>query len=453
VLTQCPGCRTVFRITGAILRAAHGQVRCGNCNTQFDAIQHALDEDLLQEQQSKKQAESEATEFMPSRTQRETTDSDDAADFMAAFNEDSTHNEQITMEGDRVNPPEQAQKIDDFMVDESLTEDSIVEVFNIASEEWNPPVTPPSDVTQTRDTGSQSATSITSPEFADELTRVRQQFFGEVDEKEEAPLFQQSADDSGFDQVFNETQDVDIKVDADSDAFNESVYMAQFESALKDTTGQPIHSQSDVPDEISVVEKTRMRRWGSRRKQNQEPPPDVLDPDQLVKPISTPRWPLILGCLSLSLLLTFQILHHYRQTLVRHPSFGPMLKSVYSVFGKSLEPRWEVSAYTIKQWGIVSDPQEPGVLRVRASITNNAAFAQPYPLLKLTLEDRFGTHLGTRAFKPAEYLPAATNAAHLLAAGLAANVDLAIVDPGEDAVGFQFDSCLGNDNAMRCAHE
>ncbi|MES1195366.1 MAG: DUF3426 domain-containing protein [Steroidobacter sp.] len=450
MLTQCPGCQTVFRITGSILRAAHGQVRCGRCNTQFDAVQNAFDEEQLPPQMAAKQTRqepSEKTEYMPPR--QENSSADDVDAFMSSVFHQSAHNEQITMEGDRINPDEMDQKNHGFMVDEGLTDDSIIEIFNVDSAEWSAPFAGKPEKNGNEQTDAESVPQESPPAYVDEITRIRQQFFDEA--PEEQPLFVQTQEESiEISRVVND--DAFTSADPDAEAFNESVYMTALENALKDPTGQPVESPQEGEPE-SILERTRLRRWSTTRSKKQPPPPDVLEPGQHVEPAAPKHWPLLLGCVGLSLLLVFQITHHYRRTLVRHPTFGPTLKSIYSIFGKNLEPRWEVNAYSIKQWGIVSDPQEPGVLRVRASVTNNAAFAQPYPLLKLTLEDRFGTHLGTRAFKPAEYLPGATSATRLLDAGTAANVDLAIVDPGEEAVGFQFDSCLGNDSEMHCAHE
>jgi hypothetical protein len=41
-----------------------------------------------------------------------------------------------------------------------------------------------------------------------------------------------------------------------------------------------------------------------------------------------------------------------------------------------------------------------------------------------------------------------------LGAGEAANIDLAIVDPGAEAVGFQFDTCLQLANELlQCTHD
>ena len=55
-----------------------------------------------------------------------------------------------------------------------------------------------------------------------------------------------------------------------------------------------------------------------------------------------------------------------------------------------------------------SDPATPGTLKVRASVKNLADFAQPYPQLKLVLEDRWGDQVRAREFEPSEYLDATT---------------------------------------------
>ncbi len=426
MLTQCPGCQTVFRITETILRAAHGQVRCGRCNTQFDAMQNGFEQEELIDDES------------ASPPQDEATAENEAAEFLPTFNDDTAQSEQITMEGDQIfDATDQADQ--ESMLEENEPDDSVIEIFNIDSEEWHNPF-PTSESTSEAAAIPEPDVSVSSS-HTDELTRARPQFFGE--ETDEQPLF-----------VENSVENHDGRLYGDggnnAQLFNNAVYRNEPDSSSK---------EQSLEDEPSLFKPesndTRLRHWTTSKKiLPKESPPDVLQPDQYVEAYqSNSRWRMMLTCIGLVLLLAIQVVHHYRQSLVRHPGFGDTLKSIYSVFGQNLEPRWEVNAYSIKQWGIVSDPQEPGILRVRASITNNANFAQPYPLLKLTLEDRFGSHLGTRAFKPIEYLPSATSATRLLDAGVAANVDLAIVDPGEDAVGFQFDSCLGNEQSMQCAHE
>ncbi|MCA1998925.1 MAG: zinc-ribbon domain-containing protein, partial [Hyphomicrobiales bacterium] len=45
ILTRCPNCSTVFRVTPEQLRVRHGQVRCGSCYATFNALSE-LSEDL-----------------------------------------------------------------------------------------------------------------------------------------------------------------------------------------------------------------------------------------------------------------------------------------------------------------------------------------------------------------------------------------------------------------------
>ncbi len=42
--TQCLNCETLFRVSAADLRAGHGKVRCGACNTVFNALYNLHDE-------------------------------------------------------------------------------------------------------------------------------------------------------------------------------------------------------------------------------------------------------------------------------------------------------------------------------------------------------------------------------------------------------------------------
>ena len=111
-----------------------------------------------------------------------------------------------------------------------------------------------------------------------------------------------------------------------------------------------------------------------------------------------------------------------------------------------------LTVYQLRQWGVTGDPGARGILRVRASILNTAAQLKPYPLMRVSLVNRFGTRVGSRDFEPAEYL--GHRPARLLAPGEQADALLDIVDPGEDAEGFEIDVCVrGSDTRVVCAAE
>ena len=84
MLTQCPNCQTTFRVTTEILRVADGQVRCGRCQTQFDALERLIDEN-------------EAAEVPQGRAARGARTPPAAASRIEV--EEPTAQEDITLEG------------------------------------------------------------------------------------------------------------------------------------------------------------------------------------------------------------------------------------------------------------------------------------------------------------------------------------------------------------------
>jgi hypothetical protein len=105
-----------------------------------------------------------------------------------------------------------------------------------------------------------------------------------------------------------------------------------------------------------------------------------------------------------------------------------------------VDPHKELAAYQLRA-GVSGEPAAKGVLRVRASITNTAPRAEVYPLLRVTLANRFGVRVAQREFEPSDYLGKAA-AARRLAPGERAEATLDIVDPGKDAEGFEIDVCI-----------
>jgi predicted Zn finger-like uncharacterized protein len=155
-----------------------------------------------------------------------------------------------------------------------------------------------------------------------------------------------------------------------------------------------------------------------------------------------------------ALLLLIQFVHQNREWFVTH-AHGPfegIVRAMYGALGSPLPPPASLSAYQLRQWGVTGDPDANGTLRLRASILNTAAQLQPYPLLRVTLADRFGKSIGRRDFEPAEYLGKPT--AKLLAPGERADATLTILDPGKNAEGFEIDVCLrGVDSHVSCAND
>jgi len=94
----------------------------------------------------------------------------------------------------------------------------------------------------------------------------------------------------------------------------------------------------------------------------------------------------------------------------------------------------------------------PAGMAAYYSLTNRAAFAQPHPILRLELDDRFGATVATRDFEPADYLKDSSQATRLIAPGSTAEAELLLADPGTEAVGYRLDACLRESaTLLRCA--
>ncbi len=88
---------------------------------------------------------------------------------------------------------------------------------------------------------------------------------------------------------------------------------------------------------------------------------------------------------------------------------------------------------------------------MRLSVANHAARAQPMPLLRLTLLDRYGKRIAARDLTPQEYAPRGQAARTLLGHDERVDSEVAVRDPGGDSASFELDVCLPLQGQVRCA--
>jgi predicted Zn finger-like uncharacterized protein len=349
MLTQCPNCQTTFRVTTEILRVADGQVRCGRCQTQFDALERLIDENEAAPEQSVRTARDRMPVAVSRASPRDIEVEEPAAQ------------EDITLEGRHIEISGRYRLPDSVRGEPQMREETV--------EEWV-----------------------------------------EIDDVED---------------VAEEAAVIEIdEAQVDEDVLDELAEEAVAEDE------QPIEVAEETPVEAEAEPEFDL--LASPRRQ---PAPRI--------------WKILAG--PLVLLLALQFVHTYRHTLARHPRLGQAIMGIYGALGANLQPDWNLHAYEILQWHLGSDPAIPGTLKVRASLKNVASFAQPYPLLKLVLEDRWGESVREREFEPAEYLDPATAPDRLLGPAQQATATISIVDPGTDAEGFRFDVCLRGSRGVVCA--
>lgn len=177
--------------------------------------------------------------------------------------------------------------------------------------------------------------------------------------------------------------------------------------------------------------------------------------DLLAPPPREPvkRWPWVFAVVVCALALAALAIHAQRENLAGHERIGPYISDIYSYFGRpvGLDPEYDLRAFSLLHHELVSHARSGDALHLSGVLYNEANFAQPWPTLELRLEDRFGDIVAARRLEPEEYLRNPPAPGEPMPAGARRAIEIAFVDPGEDAVGFSIDFCLMLRDGMRCS--
>jgi predicted Zn finger-like uncharacterized protein len=180
------------------------------------------------------------------------------------------------------------------------------------------------------------------------------------------------------------------------------------------------------------------------------------EPEPLPLPTEAPaqrRWPRIVLLTLVALVLGGAWAHSERGRLLRHPLGQAVLGPVYGLLGIEANPAWSPGGLRVVRSAAVADPDAPGSLRVTAEFRNSADFGQPYPVLRVTLEDRWGQKVESRDFTPSEYRETHV-AGRLMRSGERVQASVSLPDPGARADGFRLDLCLeGPGRQLVCSTE
>jgi predicted Zn finger-like uncharacterized protein len=408
--SQCPECLTRFRVTAAALRAAHGTVRCGRCGSAFDALQRLTD--VVPDEGTPEFAPALGSTAHSGASGPAATDADDGGE-VSEFHFSADDIEQVFVDArDWTN--------------RYPTSDARVAAPQPANDAGEPGA--PRDTGDVADTaaappaGGAPVVLVHEPDAIEDITlegeRIVIDGLPELDDDLRA-IVPTAADPAGEDETTKTTAPASATPEP-AEAAVPPAPIVPFRLRVRD---------ADV-DETLAVDAAEERERGTR-----------------------PSLAWGVGALLLALVLAAQLAHHYRRDLARDARLGPPVRSVYARLGRPLPPNWDLAAFEVRQWGASEAARSgAGALTVRASLRNGAAFAQPLPLLRLELEDRFGGTVARRDFAPGEYLKDDARASRLLAPGAEAEAELDVVEAGTDAVGYRLDVCLREDASgeVRC---
>jgi predicted Zn finger-like uncharacterized protein len=414
--SQCPDCQTRFRVTAAALRAAHGTVRCGRCGSAFDALERLSDSIPPPAQEAPPIPLLVATDaaggaLLGASVEYHFSAEDLERIFVGA---NDWQRQRSPPAADTDEPRAAAGGGEPTIVE--VHEDARVEDITLEGERIGIDVPPEED-----------------EEAARESELLVQRLLEEPPPAPEAPV----------EAIAGAVEPI---VAAEPVVATEAVEATEPTVAVEPaaTTAPapaapaPAANVTDEPVPLAA------QRWHTPLTDSELPP--------VVAPTARFGLAWTAAGLVLALVLAAQLIHYFRQDLVRHPQVGPPLRAAYDRLGLALLPNWDLGSFELRQWGNDANAAAQGSMVVRASLKNRAAFAQPHPILRLELEDRFGSTVATRDFEPADYLKNPSQGSRLLAPGASSEAELLLADPGSEAVGYRLDVCLRESaSLLRCA--
>lgn len=439
MFTVCPKCALTLVVTAADLRAGQGYVRCGRCTSVFNALVGLTDEGPAPDP-----ASAAASGAMPRRQAPPLRTAAVDSDAAPAMSGPPAAALRAPPAAEPVHRPERSVRQDDA--------DDVPD----AALEFNPSAMDVSEVFVPASPGDDDPTGTfeTIVLEGDDLLAAAETEPAETPDARRSPSHaapgeRPAARAAAPDRAAADEHDEDERLARDLRAL--AAQLAEPRDAAApprapgvEPQGRPAGGAAAPAPAAAVV---------------QPPAPAEPQPAPFEGPPRSPasiwaRRGWAAGAALLAGLLAAQLVHLNREALAADPRFGEPLSRIYAALGLPLTPRWDVGAYEVRQLGAAADSAGASRLTVRASLKNAAARPQPLPLLRVTLQDRFGNRIGARDVPPGAYAPRTIPVGALLAAGQRIDAEMSFVDPGQDAVGFEIDACLpARAGAIVCASE
>ncbi|WP_312929740.1 DUF3426 domain-containing protein [Stutzerimonas nitrititolerans] len=399
-ITQCPHCRTSFRLNRAQLGAARGVVRCGACLEVFNASQRLQQED------------GEPLVVAPPPV---TAAEPPPAPVAPRSAKPVTEEEPLWIHDDL--------DLDNLDLDEELAklEREERELSRQLQELEHPPQ------------------AHTDEAWAEQLLRAEGQT-DESDDTPDTPAPPQAPETLSFTPVSPEKPVPPSPLTA-SRAFTDALEQQpqRIEPAIGDvglpTPGEPEDLETVTPKHLERSDTPRTVDAAAEPLFDLEDEPLQLDWQARRKPWG--RW-LGWGVLNLIALLALagQYVAYNYDELVRQDRYRPWFEQLCPSIGCTLPPKVDIEQIKSSNLVVRSHPDFNSALVVDAIIYNRASFAQPFPLLEVRFADINGQPLASRVFKPGEYLSGELAGRTEMPPQVPIHIALDILDPGTRAVNY-----------------
>ena len=405
-VTQCPNCRTSFRVSQAQLAAAHGAVRCGACLHVFNAAEQLFGPRTKAPAQAAKSASAPASKSK--------------AEISGKPPVKKPIDDTLWIHDDL--------DLDSLDLDEELAK--LEEQEQQLSQQFLALERAPRHLEGFDSSPSDKHEDAHDEAWAEALLRdepvKRERFEPQATQEHPEPLAEP--------------------------ALEAQVALAPAISARKkpsandlDDTNEPRLGELDSPqDEADAPHSEREEPKIARNEPGlREERLFELDDEPLQLDWRQPQgtaWGRLLGWGLLNLLAVGGLLAQYAtynfDELARQDRYRPWFEQLCPNIGCSLPSKVDVSQIRSSNLVVRSHPEFSGALIVDAILYNRAPFAQPFPLLEMRFADLGGQLVASRRFKPSEYLAGELAGQSEMPPQTPIHISLDILDPGARAVNY-----------------
>jgi predicted Zn finger-like uncharacterized protein len=414
-VTQCPNCRTSFRVSLAQLGAARGAVRCGACLHVFNAAQQ-----LLEVGQAAAPAAIYPTAEPAPPAKPEPGAAADKNTSDTLWIHDDLDLDSLDLDEELAKLEEQEQQLSQqFLALRQAPEHA--EVFRAVpdiapqshDESWAEALLhedaprPPLSITPTGPSATAQPDQVPAPDLPDTTQATE-------NATRDLPPLTPDTQEPVLDESDLDAHHADPSIGADLDDHHPEPGKAQ------QTDRTTARSEPGLRDEhlFELDDEPLQLDW--------QPPQ---------KPWG--RW---LGWGLLNLLaataLLGQHIHYNFDELARQDQYRPWFEQFCPLIGCSLPSKVDINQVKSSNLVVRSHPEFSGALVVDAILYNRAPFAQPFPLLEMRFADINGRLLASRRFKPSEYLAGELAGQAEMPPQTPIHVSLDILDPGTQAVNY-----------------
>ncbi len=146
-----------------------------------------------------------------------------------------------------------------------------------------------------------------------------------------------------------------------------------------------------------------------------------------------------IGLLILLVIFVIQSSYFFRGDLAQHTVIRPWITTMCNIFNCTIPTKHDIRAIKLTRRDITTHPKVNNALLISAALVNEAQHTQPYPVMRIQLSDTIGQTLASRNFYPNEYLDADISLRKGMPPGTPIQINLEIIDPGKNAINFEFD--------------